>query len=208
MESIGTEERDDRMYIMSSGGDKEGHPGFAMYHQDNHFLVAVVSTGDQYWTVEAVAQLSAGYWTNVGATWSKQEGLKLFVNNTKVGDSSVIHTSKKKSPLNPAQVMLGCHKTSTNKTYGGFNKRASMDEFSLWRQALVGDEKDKIMGGFRDEYADMSDEKLRELLNKINTADSAQADSGANIANMLIDEEPDDSDGGNSEVSSTVNTPT
>ncbi|RXG55276.1 Adhesion G protein-coupled receptor B3 [Armadillidium vulgare] len=138
----------------------------------------------------------------------KMKVLSFCQNNTKVGDSSVIHTSKKKSPLNPAQVMLGCHKTSTNKTYGGFNKRASMDEFSLWREALVGEEKDKIMGGFRDEYADMSDEELRELLNKINTGDSAQADSGANIVNMLIDEEPDDSDGGDSEVSSTVNTPT
>ncbi|CAL4193619.1 unnamed protein product, partial [Meganyctiphanes norvegica] len=38
-------------YVLSTGGDIDGHPGVAIYHSGLH-LVAVVSTGEKYWELK------------------------------------------------------------------------------------------------------------------------------------------------------------
>ena len=63
----------DRQYIFSTGGDydydqKKAYPGMALYHQGMN-LVAVVSTGDDVWSLSVTGQLLNETWANIGVTW-------------------------------------------------------------------------------------------------------------------------------------------
>ena len=62
----------DRQYIFSTGGDydydqKKAYPGMALYHQGMN-LVAVVSTGDDVWSLSVTGQLLNETWANIGVT--------------------------------------------------------------------------------------------------------------------------------------------
>lgn len=92
----------DRQYIFSTGGDydydqKKAYPGMALYHQGMN-LVAVVSTGDDVWSLSVTGQLLNETWANIGVTWephklepglawAERGGLTLYVNAKKVGQA-------------------------------------------------------------------------------------------------------------------------
>ena len=63
----------DRQYIFSTGGDydyskSKAYPGMAIYHEGMN-LVAVVSTGDDVWSLSVTGQLMNETWANIGVTW-------------------------------------------------------------------------------------------------------------------------------------------
>ncbi len=63
----------EKQYIFSTGGDydyakSKAYPGMAVYHQGMN-LVAVVSTGDDVWSLSVTGQLMNETWANIGVTW-------------------------------------------------------------------------------------------------------------------------------------------
>lgn len=62
----------------STGGDKEGHRGIALY-QHGVFLYGVVSTGTEYWEASVPGAVPHDRWTNVGLRWAASIGLEVSV---------------------------------------------------------------------------------------------------------------------------------
>jgi len=132
-----------RRYLLSTGGDDQGHPGFAIYVQ-GHKVWAIVSTGDKYWKISSTAMLRSNQWTNIGIRWSNVEtradyGLKLFTN---ANDGLVVWAVNPdeegvvaKPALDPPRLMAGCHATSTDSNYRDYGDM-EMDEIAMWMYAI------------------------------------------------------------------------
>jgi len=57
-----------RQCVNQTGGDENGHPGIAIYH-NGYYLLSTVSTGDRFWTVLVAGALKNNTWTNIGLRW-------------------------------------------------------------------------------------------------------------------------------------------
>lgn len=64
------------LYFYQTGGDTEGHRGFAIYRQ-GIFLFGLVSTGTQYWEASVAGAVPDNKWTNVGISWTESLGVEV-----------------------------------------------------------------------------------------------------------------------------------
>lgn len=211
-----TDKNPDTKYVLSTGGDNEGHPGVAIYHSGLH-LVAVVSTGDDYWELKVMGPMRNNTWNNIGLRWESTlvenggKGLELYVNLEMVGQ---VMESKKPEPapstLDPVpsalkipEMMLGCHKTSTNTTYGGYND-AAYDELALWTRRLNDTDKWYFLGGYQEDFADISTDEFQNMLDRVDLEDPAQQAAAVNILSQMTNPETSPSP---SPTSATINEP-
>ncbi|RXG55275.1 hypothetical protein Avbf_07531 [Armadillidium vulgare] len=125
-------------YIISTGGDVNGHPGVAMALQ-GHFLIVILSTGDFYYKTRVLGQVPAEEWVNIGFVWyKKEETLKVFVNLKEVAVANKKELGSKLLSLYPPELIVGCHKDNDNKTYRNFLD-AKFDEVAFWMRPLSSD---------------------------------------------------------------------
>lgn len=73
--------------------------------------------------------------------------LQMHVNHRRVGTVYKGMASTRKSPLNPSELMIGCHKDSDNQLYRGYND-AEFDELALWKRSLLDNETMFFLGGY------------------------------------------------------------
>ena len=50
------------------GGDIEGNPGVSLFLRGS-YLVATLSTGDQYWSIHVPGAVRNNTWSNIGVKW-------------------------------------------------------------------------------------------------------------------------------------------
>ncbi|XP_018024745.1 uncharacterized protein LOC108680438 isoform X2 [Hyalella azteca] len=184
----------DIKYVLSTGGDREGHPGIAFFHH-GIFQHAIVSTGDKYWEVKVPGLMYNATWANIGIRWSPnvtmnpndvpiKGGLELFITTKRenpletpqkrVGQSffPLPSTKSKQAGLNPPELMLGCHKTSDNATYRYFGD-GEYDELASWRKPLPENETSYFLGGYMDDFANAD---IKDTLRILNGADMSNPD--------------------------------
>ncbi|XP_050733459.1 uncharacterized protein LOC127007021 [Eriocheir sinensis] len=179
--------------IVSTGGDMKGHPGIAIYQQ-GLTTSAVVSTGAEYWNVSSIGMITNNKWTNMAISWSKDNGLQLYIDRSLVG--SVKYPTASPSVLTglrPSEIMLGCHKDATNTTYRGFNA-AAFDELAIWNTSLVGDRVMYFMGGYIKAYEDVTLEEMGTLVDEadMNNPDIAAAAFEITAQKTYSEEVPSD----------------
>ncbi|XP_037790938.1 adhesion G-protein coupled receptor D1-like [Penaeus monodon] len=176
--TINNLENEPKRYVLSTGGDEEGHPGIAIYHQGIS-LVAIVSTGDEYWKLEVYGPFHNSTWNNIGILWSRPlgdlGGLEMHVNHRRVGTVFKGRASTRKSPLNPPELMIGCHKDSDNRLYRGYND-AEFDELALWKRSLLDNETMFFLGGYgmKGEMSFIDPEEYQVMLEKTDLKDPSQ----------------------------------
>lgn len=141
-----------RRYSLSTGGDfdlvtNKSYPGFSLY-REGFDICATVVTHHDVWYVSVRGQTLNTTWINVGATWSKQAGLELFVQTKLVGqallplkrpESGVWDIQPpfrlKNEPDKPA-LMIGCTRTVDNEGYRDYGNSA-YDEPAIWTRKLL-----------------------------------------------------------------------
>ena len=161
-----------REVILSTGGDK-GFPGLSIYREGGT-LGVILSTGAKLWTVQVVGGIpQRGKWTNIGIRWRNlnyaseadfatrhQEGeeienedfggLAVFLDLKRVGFVHLpedIEEKEVKSGLDPAEILLGCHKTSADLTKRNFSG-GSFDEVAIWTYWLNDTLLPYFLGGY------------------------------------------------------------
>ncbi|XP_068212715.1 cadherin EGF LAG seven-pass G-type receptor 1-like [Palaemon carinicauda] len=183
----------DHKYILSTGGDEAGHPGVALYHK-GYWLGAVVSTGDQFWKVEVAGISPNDTWSNIAVRWEQptptgEKGLELYVDLKKVGQRVYGSPSSPLAPLDPALVMIGCHKTSTDTNYRGYND-AEYDEIAMWQRRLPDNETNFFFGGFEANFSNVNVEEYSQMINSVDLSDPDQRAYAVDILNKMTHEEP------------------
>lgn len=188
-----------KKYVLSTGGDSAGHPGIAIYH-DGLYLVAVVSTGDEYWELKVAGPLQNNTWSNIAIRWEqpgaddgtldeKTGGLELFVNLKKVGHQVESESSAPaKQALDPTEMMLGCHKDADNQLYRGYND-AEYDELAAWTRKLPDNETLFFFGGYEANFSDIEPDKFQSMLTQVELKDPAQMAFAINILSKMTSTE-------------------
>ncbi|XP_037090044.1 uncharacterized protein LOC119110357 [Pollicipes pollicipes] len=179
-----------RQVLISTGGDVQGTPGVLVYVK-NHVLGVIVSTGDKFWRVAVTALMVNNEWNNIGVRWQEPgdgddqvvQGLQLFINQERKG--AVIHgrPSPAKPPLEPVQLMAGCHKTGTYGLYSDFCS-CEMDEVAFWTRALRDDELSRFVGGYK---TSLSTSEFSSIVSQINLRDLGQQSEAIRILGHMLD---------------------
>lgn len=185
--TINNLQNEPKRYVLSTGGDEQGHPGIAIYHQGIS-LVAIVSTGDEYWKLEVYGPFHNSTWNNIGILWSRPQGenggLEMHVNHRRVGTVYKGMASTRKSPLNPSELMIGCHKDSDNQLYRGYND-AEFDELALWKRSLLDNETMFFLGGYEGEMSFIDPEEYQVMLEKTDLKDSSQLVAAFKVLSLM-----------------------
>lgn len=193
---------EDIKYVLSTGGDDEGHPGIALYHY-GIYQVAIVSTGDKYWKVSVPGQMFNGTWCNIGIRWNPDietdtngvpisGGLHMLINLKVVGHSYLpIEDTTAKPGLSPAELMLGCHKTQSDTDYRHFGD-GEYDELASWNRALPENETLYFLGGYEGNFSNVTPEQFAEMLERVNLKDPDQFAAALTILGKMTqnDEKP------------------
>lgn len=156
-------------YLLSTGGDTDGHPGVALYNQ-GLFLVALVSTGNMYWKEKVVGSVGNFTWTNIGIRWDPTNGIEGFINDRSVFFKKTGVASTGQTTLNPPEVMIGCHKDATNLDYRYYDT-GDLDELAFWERRLADNETVYFLGGYEGEQQNMSPEEFSKLLDSPDSID-------------------------------------
>lgn len=150
-------------YLISSGGDTKGHPGFSLYIV-GHRLTGLVSTGNKYWLAEVDGHLPNNTWTNIGVRWQGTAspgevplGLELYVDQrlrarTVLSVPASVQTSSEMA-LRPPEIMVGCHRTKSDPVHRHMCACA-FDETAVWTKAI--NETLYFLGGFDASSNDMT----------------------------------------------------
>jgi len=122
-------------------------------------------------------------------------GLSVFLDLKRVGfvlqpeeigcDSQKCSQTDGEEPLNPAEIMIGCHKTMENQTNRDFSS-GSFDEIAIWKYWLNDTLLPYFLGGYKSAFDDMSSEEMVKMLNNVDLADPAQASSAIDVVNGLV----------------------
>ena len=164
----------EREYLMSTGGDDQGSPGFAIY-REGATLGAIVSTGNLSWTLEIVGAIpQKNSWANIGLKWEPHKfenktdlehlmtvkemglhelgGLHLYVNLELIGftlmPNSLGQGQEVRDGFDPPEMMLGCHRTAYQRTKRNFDS-GQYDELAFWDTWLNETDNVFMMGGYR-----------------------------------------------------------
>nr|XP_053630924.1 adhesion G-protein coupled receptor D1-like [Cherax quadricarinatus] len=159
-------------YLVSTGGDDEGHPGVALYHQ-GIFLVGLVSTGTMYWKEMVVGAVYNDTWTNIALRWDPVNGLEGMINDRRVFYRQYGVNCTRLPPLNPPEIMIGCHKDSNNTVYRDFNT-ADLDELAIWQKRLPDNNTVFFLGGFEEDAKNLNPAKLDRILDGVDLTDPQQ----------------------------------
>ncbi|KAK7080264.1 hypothetical protein SK128_016792 [Halocaridina rubra] len=178
--------KEPKRYVLSTGGDTDGHPGIAIYHQ-GLALTGIVSTGDTYWKLEVLGPFANADWTNVGMRWDSENGLELYANAKKVGHSHSSKPSSRKQPLDPNEILVGCHKDSDNTNYRHYHD-GDFDEFAFWSRRLPDDETIFFLGGFEGSSENLSPEEFAVMLQRTDLTDPAQAQIALGMLSAMTDQ--------------------
>ncbi|GFX94446.1 uncharacterized protein TNCV_4294881 [Trichonephila clavipes] len=74
----------EKRFVFSTGADGEGTPGVALYFK-GIYLYAVVSTGDDMWTLTVPGPVKNNTWNELGIRWSRDTGLDIDSRGFEVG---------------------------------------------------------------------------------------------------------------------------
>ncbi|GFY38544.1 putative G-protein coupled receptor 112 [Trichonephila inaurata madagascariensis] len=136
---------DEKRFVFSTGADGEGTPGVALYFK-GIYLYAVVSTGDDMWTLTVPGPVKNNTWNELGIRWSRDIGLDMFVNAEMSGQ--VRYPDPVDPPTSrdfPMETTVGCLKKGDGNydhfAYGEF------DELTAWMWALNGSDTQFFLGG-------------------------------------------------------------
>ncbi|XP_042891645.1 adhesion G-protein coupled receptor D1-like [Penaeus japonicus] len=185
--TINNLESEPKRYVLSTGGDDEGHPGIAIYHQGIS-LVAIVSTGDEYWKLEVYGPFHNSTWNNIGILWSKpvgtNGGLEMHVNHRRVGSVFKGISATRKSALSPPELMIGCHKDNDNQLYRGYND-AEFDELAMWKRSLPDNETMYFLGGYEGEMSFIDPEEYQIMLERTDLKDPSQLATAFSVLSRM-----------------------
>ncbi|KAK3858005.1 hypothetical protein Pcinc_035777 [Petrolisthes cinctipes] len=216
-ETHNTDATGKKQTLFSTGGDAEGHPGVHAYLEDDLELNVVVCNGTHFWHSLLIGVFFENSWTNLGVKWSDSEGLEVYLKHTSpviLGNktySDLIPKAKTtapepvpggaKTPLDPSEIMLGCHKDSDNPTYRQFAEGA-FDELATWTRVV----EDPIMflGGYSETLGEGGIESLKETADTANYKDAETSAAMLNALNSVSssEEEEDEVDDGVAPTSS------
>ncbi|CAG0922095.1 unnamed protein product, partial [Notodromas monacha] len=132
-----------RETLVSTGGDKQGHPGIHLWWE-GPFIGVLVSTGAQYWESVFLPSLYNDTWNNIAFRWLRPQGsekgkLEVLINVEQQAavnfpTNAVGGTAKK--ALLPPTLMLGCHRdsgSSAGTLFGG----GFFDEIAFWDTFMI-----------------------------------------------------------------------
>ncbi|KAM4745441.1 adhesion G-protein coupled receptor D1 isoform 2-T2 [Anableps anableps] len=119
----------DSNFAVASGA-KVISNGFTVFTDSHKGFVELYTRGDKHrWKVEI--PISGPYWTHVLFTWTKKDGLKVFINGT-FCDGDPTGSASQNSGERSSDVFL---KTENNRAHRHYVTRA-FDEFVIWKKAL------------------------------------------------------------------------
>ncbi|CAG0922886.1 unnamed protein product, partial [Notodromas monacha] len=144
-----------RETLVSTGGDKQGHPGIHLWWE-GPFIGVLVSTGAQYWESVFLPSLYNDTWNNIAFRWLRPQGsekgkLEVLINVEQQAavnfpTNAVGGTAKK--ALLPPTLMLGCHRDSgsfAGTLFGG----GFFDEIAFWDTFIYDNKSAMFAGGYR-----------------------------------------------------------
>lgn len=160
--NAGLYEEDPMECLASTGGDTKGHKGFTIY-QKGIYLIAVVSTGSQYWKTMVPGHVPHAKWTNVGVRWAATVGLELAVNSDikSVMKYPVTASAADYTPV--LETTIGCCRSHSASQYNGFSD-VEVDEYSLWDRYLESNDTVYFLGGFVGESSHFTPDVFKGVL--------------------------------------------
>uniref|UniRef100_A0A096LV63 Adhesion G protein-coupled receptor D1 n=1 Tax=Poecilia formosa TaxID=48698 RepID=A0A096LV63_POEFO len=122
-------QKPDSNFAVASGA-KVISNSFTVFADSHKGCVELYTQDDKHrWRAEI--PISGPYWTHVLFTWTKKDGLKVFINGTLCGSDPSGSTSESSADFG-SDVFL---KTENNRAHRHYVTRA-FDEFAIWKRAL------------------------------------------------------------------------
>ncbi|KAF0303315.1 Adhesion G-protein coupled receptor G2 [Amphibalanus amphitrite] len=191
-----------RQALISTGGDLQGTPGLLVYLQ-NHVLGVVVSTGSLYWRASVSGLLVNHAWNSIGVRWQAPgsadeqtvRGLQLFINQQRVAAMVNGLPASPRPPVEPVQLMVGCHRTSTRSIYSEFCADCELDEVAIWRRALPDHQLSLFNGGHKEARA-LSAHEFSSIVGQVNLRDLEQQQQAVQVLIGVLSKTDKESEAG------------
>ncbi|XP_052825988.1 uncharacterized protein LOC106882798 isoform X1 [Octopus bimaculoides] len=152
-----------RQLFMSSGAHLENSHGIAMYYRKGVLEFVFRNKAGLEWTEKSMNILPY-HWYHVTATWSKLQGLKLYVNGINTHSKSQPPKQKKAADSSPnsqpRHFYIGCSDTQCAKFGQGI---IIVDEFRFWPKYVSTKRELRQLGAIFHYYLNMDKQHRNEL---------------------------------------------
>ncbi|XP_042211680.1 cadherin EGF LAG seven-pass G-type receptor 2-like [Homarus americanus] len=158
----------------------------------------IIATLDEFFGSHKMEDFPKKYIISTGGDMMGHPGIALYhhafllINDRIVAYSTEGISVTALPPLDPPELMIGCHKTSTDTTYRHYHT-TQLDEFAWWNRRLVDEDVIYFLGGYEGESENIDPDEFATMLNRTHLNDPVQLAVAASVLEEMTRATSDDS---------------